>query len=489
MKYRLTRLLTLALILSLCASCGSVTPPDDSTAPASTTSAADTEPAITSGVPAGMDLGEEEINIWSFAKAASAVETFVDIAGEMTGDVLDDAVFNLNRAVEERLRCDLIFHDTGASSSETADFVKTMVLADDTAYDLYHVIQYNAAPLAADGIFLNIADAPYLSLDERWWDGAYMKEMTVSEDHLFALVGDYAIDRTRCLSAVFYNKALYNDFYGNPDGLYEEVLEGKWTYDRLREISAEVYSDLNNNGKTDMADRLGFPVNGTNNMDALFYGADVRVTERGDDDIPSLVLNSEHTIQAVNKLYSLVYETEGGLYSTAAMDNLTHFIDGKSMFHFAFFYTAEAMRDMRDDYGIVPMPKLDETQENYVSTVHDIMRMMVLPANCTKVDSVCAVLEEMSFEGWQNLLPVYYEVALKDKYVRDDASAAMLDLIRDTCRTDIAYVYRDPFGNMGYITRKLIQNEKSDFASEYAANESFAKDSIDQFVDKFLSVE
>ena len=84
------------------------------------------------------------------------------------------------------------------------------------------------------------------------------------------------------------------------------------------------------------------------------------------------------------------------------------------------------------------------------------------------------MLEELAFQGYNDLLPAYYNVVLKEKYVRDDVSAQMIDIIRDSCSTDIAYVYGDAFNGMGYITRYLMQAKSSNFASEYAKREAAA---------------
>ena len=65
----------------------------------------------------------------------------------------------------------------------------------------------------------------------------------------------------------------------------------------------------------------------------------------------------------------------------------------------------------------------------------------------------------------------------------------MIDIIRDSCSTDIAYVYGDAFNGMGYITRYLIQAKSSNFASEYAKREAAAITQSNDFIEQFLSNE
>ena len=489
MKRTLTLILAALLAALPIVSCGDTPAPisDDG----STTSGGDTTtaeaPAETSGVPDSLDLGEKTISIWYTTNSVSVAETYVDLNPELTGDVIDDTTFNMNKAVETKLNCTLEFTNSQVQTSATGAEVEKLVLAGDDTYDLYHVVQWNGAKYAGEGYYKNMANAPYISYDKPWWDYKYMKEMTIGEDKIFCLTGDFGIDRTRCLNCFYYNKSMYNDFYKDPDGLYEEVINGTWTWDRLRKISAEVYSDLNNDGKTSRDDRLGLCINDYFHLDSFFYATGARATTREKDDTPKIILNNERVVSIMQDLYKLVFETEG-VYFTGpdyAEDvlNRQHFADGNSMFLPGFFYSAEALREMKDDYGIVPFPKYNEEQENYVSDVHDIVRLMVVPVTCNKVDEVAAVLEEMAFYGYNNLLPAFYNVVMKNKYARDDVSAEMLDIIRDNCSPEFAHI--NDFGSIGYLQRKLIQAKTSDFASTYAQYYPNAQEQLDKFVKVF----
>ena len=495
MKHSISAILAALLLSSALISCGeAASAPADTKAVGGDTPNApeetETEAAVPSGVPDDVDLGGEVIDIWYTVKAVSVAETFVDIAGELNGDMLDDAIYNANIRVEEKLNCDLNFFSADVTTSDTGATFSKLMKANDTAYDLFHLVQWNASKFAAEGMYLNMNDAKYLSFDQPWWDYTYMKEMTIGEDIIYSLVGDYAVDRTRCLGCVYYNKALYADFYSDADGLYQEVLDHKWTMERMREISAEIYQDINNNGTADREDRLGYCINNYNNLDLLFTGGGARTTARDKDDLPYLVLNSDRNISVADKVYEMALDTVGTFCSGSVyeedVENRKMFENGYSMFLIGFFYTAEAMRDMKSDYGIVPVPLYDGAQEQYVSDVHDIMRIMAVPYNCTCVDAVSAILEELSYQGYQNVLPNYYDVLMKNKYARDSISASMIDLIRDNCTPDIAHIYGDSFNQMGYICRQMVQSKKP-FASTYASKEKTALKNMQKFIDDYMA--
>lgn len=487
MKRTFTLILTALLAAMPIVSCGGAPAPvtgDETTLTDTETTEA---PSETSGVPVTVDLKGETISIWYTTNSVSVAETYVDLNPELTGDVIDDTTFNMNKAVESKLNCTLEFVNSQVKTSDTGAEVEKLVLAGDDTYDLYHVVQWNGAKYSVEGYYRNMADAPYISYDKPWWDYRYMKEMTIGEDKIFCLSGDFGIDRTRCLNCFYYNKSMYNDFYKNPDGLYQEVLDGKWTWDLLRKISTDVYSDLNNDSKTDREDRLGFCVNDYFHLDSFFYATGARVTGREKDDTPKIILNSERNATILQDLYKLVFETEG-VYFTGpdyAEDvlNRQHFSDGNSMFLPGFFYSAEALREMKQDYGIIPFPKYNEEQSQYYSDVHDIVRLMVVPVTCQKVDEVAAVLEEMAFYGYNNLVPAFYDVVMKGKYARDEVSAEMLDLIRDNCSPDLAHIM--DLSSLGYLQRKMIQAKTSDFASTYAQYNALGQEKLDDLIKLF----
>lgn len=493
MKKIISKLLLAAILLSL-VSCSDESLPSDSANDKPSDSDQTTETLPTgesSGVPDGTNFNGETISVWYTATANAIGESFIDIAGELTGDVLSDKIYNNNRIVEQNIGVKFDFYNSGIPSNQAGNTVRTLVMADDNTYDAFFTIQYNSAQLAVEGLYLNVSGMPYLSLDKPWWDADYMNEMTIGNEVIYGLVGDYSIDRTRCLSSMFYNKKLSGDFYGDPDAICNDVIDGKWTFDRLAQISAEVYSDVNNDGKPDRGDRVGYCINDYSNLDCLFYGTGARATTRDKDDFPVVSINTERTADVCDRLYKLVYNTTGGYFqghenrAQETLNNLVNFSEDNSMFLFGFLYNADGLRDMKSDFGIIPYPKLDENQESYHSITHDIMRIMFLPRNCGKPETVCAALEELAFIGWNDTLPTYYNTILKNKYSRDESTGRIIDLIRDDCTADIAFIYNDAFNSVGYIYRTLIQNESNAFASTFAKNETRTNEKISEFIEEF----
>ena len=494
MKNRIfTGSMAMLLCLGALISCGGDA--SDTNASQTTDTAADdvtaavTEPTAVSGNPADLDLGGEVIHLWY----TTGWPSYTDIAGVQSGEVLDDAVFAQNLAVQEKLNCVIDFQDPGVAQGDCTKAISTLLLADDTTYDVYCATQWSGVKLIPQGLYMNIVDMPYISFDEPWWDVAYMQEMSMGQNQLYTLVGDCTIDRMRYLSCVYYNKLLYGNLYEDPDGLYQTVLDGNWTYDTLRTISETVYSDINGNSKIDEDDRIGARLCWNQDIMALQFCTGVPLTERDADNIPQIVANSEKMIDVVSRLYTVAFETTGIIYGTKVETEeneiaVRQFSEDRSMFYFGQLQSAEYLRDMKTDYGVIPTPKLEEAQEQYYSYMFEVMRFMALPYNCQKSEAVCAMLEEKAFEGYQNVSPIYYETVIKNKYTRDDVSSKMIDLVRDGMLTDIARIHMSSWGGISCLVRDTVFRSKKshDFASEYEKQSKKIIAGGEDFINGFL---
>jgi len=86
---------------------------------------------------------------------------------------------------------------------------------------------------------------------------------------------------------------------------------------------------------------------------------------------------------------------------------------------------------MSTDFGIAPVPKYDESQENYSNVVWQVGSFLCVPKTTNDVERTGAIIEAMAAKSREILRPAYYEVALSYKYLRDKESIEMLDIIID----------------------------------------------------------
>jgi hypothetical protein len=158
----------------------------------------------------------------------------------------------------------------------------------------------------------------------------------------------------------------------------------------------------------------------------------------------------------------------GEVESTEMMQQ---WMSGRIMLFEGLLKYAAYMRDMKDDFGIIPLPKYDEAQAAYYSTPGAGINFFAVPVTVKDTECVSAVLEGLAILGHQDIIPTYYEIVLKSKYSRDEESAEMLDIIRENIIVDFgAQIYSHVVNKLNSIGYFLAEGNEN-FSSFYAENE------------------
>ncbi len=492
MKRTLSMLLALLTVGGMLVSCAA-----DGGSPDSTTTAAnadtDASGETTSADPYADDLPDDldfEGEEFVFYVGGYQVESYYIGSEEESGDVVQDTTIARNRAVEERLNIKLNISINGTSDTyDHNPHITNLILSGDETYDLISYQQFRIVQLATNDYFINVNELDYVDFEKPYWNLSYMDGLTLNPDKRVFLVGDYIIESLLSLRVTFYNKAMYADRYGDPDGLYNIVLDGGWTIDKMAEIIAETYEDLNSDGKTDISDRVGL-VSWTLSggvVDPFIYGTDIKFLTRNSDGSVDLSIMSNDAVNLAEKLNGMLNSRSNFVVNTHEEQFSVFKSDHAQFVGFGRFSDADVLRDMESDFGFLPPTKFDEEQEEYNSLIHDTVCIAAVPVTSTSIDKIGAVLEALNSESSETVLPTWYDTALKVKYARDDISSQMIDIIRGSATTSFIYVYNYALNNVGLIYRTLVKNNSNNFASEYATLEPAALEKLATLTDYFNS--
>ncbi len=470
MNTKTTRFLTLLLALSLasCAvSCGEDGNTDD---PADGTEAK--KDTVTVAAPAGrdgvkadlpenLDFKGDTVTILTRSEDDFRTEFFAE---DQNGDIINDTIFNRTVAVTEALNCKYeVVSKPGNWGSHTqfcADVTNT-VMAGDDAYDVISYYSYAAPSLALGGVLMNLYDVENLDLSKPWWHQRFIDTATVY-GKLYQVTGDICLSAVSYRYAMFFNKAKTAEYI--KDDLYSLVLNHQWTYDKFDSLVKDLYLDLNGNSERDIEDFYAFDANGS--LDGMATGSQVTYTKKSKDGGYEWDYNTEKNAAFIETFYERL--SEAGVWYVD-QDDTTYFRNSARMFEVEPLNFTEQLRDMKEDYGILPCPMYDEKQETYYSVCKDHYSQIMVPTTCKNTALVGAFLELMSEYSYQNLTPSYYETAMKGKYLRDDESAQMFDMIIDGAWYDFAVINSSVIGDPVFITRNSMQHKTDGaFASQYA---------------------
>lgn len=392
------------------------------------------------------------------------------------GEIVNDAIYNRNRIVEERLNVNINTYPI-ISGNGAEDIVKLVMAGDDT----YHVFASSAAHIMKPVLskaFYNLNDVEYLDFDKPWWVGNLNEAMTIY-DMIFSTAGDIALSMIQYEACIFYNQNLYEK-YNIRDDIYEIVTEGKWTIDKLTQLSKNVSGDLNGDGIYNKDDLYGFSQADSVLILAMGRGAGFKIMEKNGTGFPQIVMDTPLVytiIDTINNLftqessYVTLHKKDEPSNSETQNVELTQrmFINDQILFFSGHIINMEGFREMESDYGIVPIPKFDENQENYVTNVRDTYSMVTIPVTCPDIDMTGAALEAMASESYRTVTPVYFNIALKDKYSRDERTAEMINIIHQSVAHDFGISVTSYLNYISHTFQHCIENTTNEFGSLYAS--------------------
>ncbi len=483
---------TLALLAAMLAtaSCGSSGTSETTTAPSGeTTAPAETTSLYESDELPELDFGGEDFTIFVQDYGGYCGRDF--FVEEATGDIVDDAVFKKNAAVADRLNLNIkhesITHDWNGRD-EFYTLIRSSVMAGDGAYDLMHAVGYFVPSFVTDGVLLDMSTLPYIDIDKPWWSAKFMENAAVDGKYYF-VTGDAALGLIKNMYCIFENLDLAESV-GLAENPYELVKSGNWTLDKLSSLIKDCYGDLNGNTEPDKEDRFGLLLNSGNHFTGFIEPCEVDIVEF-DGKEPKFVFGNERGIEAVERLCKLTHENEGAFFDETGEQETAYqsiFRNENVVFATGWLMHTDSYRDLNWDYGVLPYPKWDESQEEYKTTVLTTYSVLSIPADCKNPDRAAAVCEALGSESYRTVTPAYFETALKVKYSRDNESAQMFDIIRDGIDFNFGYIYTSAMNGISDQFKNAIEGNNPDWASKTEGIKASTQDKLDELVEAIRNV-
>ena len=150
--------------------------------------------------------------------------------------------------------------------------------------------------------------------------------------------------------------------------------------------------------------------------------------------------------------------------------------------------------NMQDKYGVIPMPKYDETQDKYYTFLHDQFTSIGITSvhanDDETVQMLGAVLEAMALESYKTVAPAYYEVALKGRYLDDPESWRMLDMIYENVKVDAGVLYTKNLASIHQIHRDMIDAGNNAISSKLkAVSRQVEKQLLPKLLEELLALQ
>lgn len=398
------------------------------------------------------------------------------------GEIFNDSIYRRNKKIEEDYNINIKFI-IAADAPAAVENLKKSVMSQDNAYDIASLHAVFASGAMTSGIYTDWRTVPVINdnLHNSWWNKSVVENLSVG-NKCFFIAGDVGYLYIAQTNAFIFNKKLFQD--AGMENPYSKVKNGTWTYGAFKELIKNGNFDINGDGNLNIKDdRFGFVTMEYFTDTMYFYNFGGKVVEKDENDYPVLVLNSERNVAIIEAGYDWFINGESPIVKYTGNNDYTQeyahiaFREDRAYFLGTLLKHLWSLRNMESEYGIVPFPKFDELQKDYISGVDGAATMLVLPTT-SDGDFVGTIAEALARESSISVIPAYYETTLQQKFARDEETIDMLKVIRETATFDFAYIHNTGGG----FARELLSNKSRDLASYYEKNEQTIQKTIDKLM-------
>ena len=410
--------------------------------------------------------------------------TSMDIFVEnMTGEPINDARYERNRIIEEKYNIKITesrMDMGGQGAGAMYNGIGKIVMAGDSAYDIVMPTLEDSAKLAAEGYFIDWNTLDYIDPQSPWW-AQFVNESVAIKNKIFFSTGDICLSSMEASYTMIFHKGIAENLsLENP---YQLVLDGKWTIDKVLEMSRMFAEDMDNNDVINDKDHVGVHVL-FNTAQALYASSGQKIVTPTADGF-TLTISSERSLNVYSKILELYSDNGTWGYVGGNVDNgRAMMIAGDTLFLLGTMRNVQHMRDMEADFGILPFPKIEDLQDRhytYLQTWATSAVGILITAADPEKSSI--ILEDMAYLSKTMVTPEFYEVTLKTKYARDAESLEMLDIIFSNVTCDLGYL----FSIGGYVATfdSALNGLKDNFVSLYTTSEEKALTQLNDYYNMF----
>lgn len=435
MKKRILVFIMLSLILIMTA-CSDLPDKSEETSAQTTVNTNSTETTIpeetklVANIPEGTNYNNYQFIIANSFQNETKYTTNAIDPGEITGDVLNDAIYQRTMMVEELVKIDVV------DQLYTVEQMKTSINAGDVNFDLMTVNLSGVRGFINLGAVIDFYDLDGIDLEMPWWDQNAQEKLSVN-GKLFYTLSDFLITGLDNGRAVYFNKKMHRNL--ELENVYDLVKNNGWTLEKMREMGLQAVSDLNGDGAYNESDSYGMLCfNATSFYEAYLTSSDAEIMKQSDSGIPYFYAFEPRFADVYIKLLD-VFSTDN---MTFLKNDLNLFMEDHALFTTWTMFGATRLREMDTDFGILPLPKYDAAQDKYWHVSPNPHALMV-PIATQDEERTGIILEALSYYSSSSysdttVIPAYFELAVKGKTTRDEESLEMLDIIKNS----ISYIIK-----------------------------------------------
>lgn len=386
------------------------------------------------------------------------------IASEEDGDPITSAVMERTMYMEERFGLSFSLITTGSVTT-----VQNSHMSGGGEFDLLWPHPTSGiVELMTSGVLANLHEMKYQHLDQSWWNQSQVENYTTN-GKLYVGVNDLTITGQSLLGLI-YNRDKYKT-YDFKDDLHDVAMNRDFTVEYLKTLLMNCQNDLDGEGEGDNAE-YGFLFQPESSRRWL-WALGERILTKNSEGVFEVALQKDAVTNMCSALYGLLYESgdvlvqgTGGNAAFPSSNFWMTFESGRAListFNIGSLYYL--LRDLNFDIGYLPLPMLDDRQEDYL--VVEASGLMAIPALPRSLDMSSEIFEALAIHSHRHLRPAFFDVILMGRLSENPDDYEMLDFLHSSKFYDVGFTLDESGDVLGLIQEIVINRKSPDSAAIY----------------------
>ena len=380
-------------------------------------------------------------------------------------DELDEAVEMRNLDILNDLDVEVLYKFVPIDTDEFFDLALGDVLGDEHNYDIALNGSAVMSRLALRGALSDMHDSasfPFLDLTQPCWSTSANENLTLG-GKLYFTTGFFSTTMLDNTTVMFQNKTIYdkNRTDSDPENLQVYANEGKWTYEDMYRMTSAFAASMPNDDVL-IIDR---DVSDNDILRSFAAAFEARAMRRYNNSW-EYDLASNFRAEAVLTRTKELYSTPGVVVGETAKFAGEKGIACEGIFFITKLYkdyeTNMSIRQMKDKYALMPLPKYDAAQEQYKvlsdgSSFIGILDHSRFDAKTHSI-AVSAFVEKTAERSYTQFFGYYFNGVVKPKYFSTGElepsiapSITAFDTIIHNIEFEFCNVYSAELGGIGDI--------------------------------------
>ena len=423
---------------------------------------------------ASIDYGGETVKVltWYHNKDMLFPEHMQD------GESLSNVVYERNQQISDDLgiQIDPVFKYSHMSNHMEGDgwqLYNAALSAKSGDYDAIVCYSHFPALMVQEGILVDLNTLEFPETDMPWYPEGISSWSF--NNRLFFVANNSCVQNILASWCIFANSEMIED--KGQENIEQVVLDGRWTLDKLNEYVREWESEAQSNNpdkKDDPRNVYGFAITHRTVINGFYHAAGFSAYSKDVSDTPKPIFNQGTHAEAVSQFLDKFFDIcdSPAFMMGAYSGDIYYPLTNENTLFFAASLDSYKRIELEDDtYCVIPMPKLDDKQQEYRTLTRDVTELWCVPKVSEDPEIGGLLIEAISSSDYRLMAPKFFDKDFKYRYSSNENGVKIFDLIRTSFVTEFGSVWSQVFSSP-YATLQNCVNRgdgQTPFNNDYAS--------------------